>query len=263
MLLLVGMGLNPEKDLPIGSAEALKNCDEVYAESYTNAIPREAIEAVGARAGKKIFFLSRADVEGEKFLVEKAGGKKENSGEKTIALLVPGDPMMATTHVSLILAARKAGVRTKVLHAGSILSAAIGESGLQAYKFGKIVTLPYWRDNYKPVSTLDVIEQNLSRELHTLVLLDIDEKIGPMEPKGALRALLSMADAKKSGDVHPQTPVVVLCRVGYPEQRVLYGSISSILDGHADATPATIIVPAKLHFLEQEYLETCAICCGI
>ncbi len=263
MLLLVGMGLNPKRDLPVGSVEALKGCDLVYAENYTNAIPKEAVEAIGKVIGKNISFLSRGEVEGEKFLVGKAGEKNEKGEEKTIALLVPGDPMIATTHVSLILAARKSGARTKVLHASSILTAAIGESGLQAYKFGKVVTLPYWRENYKPVSTLETIEQNLARDLHTLVLLDIDEKMGPMDPKEGLRTLLCMADEKKDEKINPQTHVVVLCRIGYPEQRVLYGSIASILDGHADATPAAIIVPGKLHFLEQEYLETCAICCGL
>ncbi len=263
MLLLVGMGLDPEHDLPLGSLEALQNADEVYAEVYTNAVSNEAIGAIEKLAAKKIIVLARSDVEGEKLLVSKSAEKDEAGNEKTIALLVPGDPMVATTHVSLILAARKAGVRTKVLHASSILSAAIGESGLQAYKFGKIVTLPYWRENYRPTSTHDVIAENLSRDLHTLVLLDIDEKLGPMDPKVALRTLLSMAEEKGDGKINPQTQVVVLCQAGLPGQRVLYGSISSILDGHADATPAVIIVPAKLHFLEQEYLENCAICCGI
>ena len=50
--------------------------------------------------------------------------------------------MIATTHVDLRLRAHKAGVRTSIVHAASVGSAAAGVAGLQSYKFGRTVTIP-------------------------------------------------------------------------------------------------------------------------
>ncbi|MFA6907741.1 MAG: diphthine synthase, partial [Candidatus Micrarchaeia archaeon] len=177
-LLLVGTGISGERGISLAGLEALRACDKIYAERYTNLVPEGTLARLGALCGKKIALLSREQVEGEKELLEAA--KSES-----VALVVAGDPMIATTHVSLLLSAKRRGVQTEVIHASSVLSAAIGESGLQAYKFGKMVTLAYWRDNYRPMSAYDVISDNLARGLHTLLLLDIDEKLGPMKPSAA------------------------------------------------------------------------------
>src|SRR3989338_10395492 len=171
-LSLVGIGISGEKGISLEGLEELRSCERIFAESYTNLLPEGTIKRLEALVSKPIELLKREDVEGERILLESASSSKT-------ALVVSGDPMIATTHVSLVLAAKKKGIEVKILHASSILSAAIGESGLQAYKFGKTVTLAYLRENYKPMAAYEVISENLLLGLHTLLLLDIDEKLGP------------------------------------------------------------------------------------
>ena len=166
--------------------------------------------------------------------------------------------MIATTHVSLILAAKKKGIAVRILHAASILSAAIGESGLQSYKFGKMVTLAYWRENYKPMTTYEVISENLSRGLHTLLLLDIDEKLGPLRPENAAKLLLEMEKEGKKSIFSQETKLVLLQGIGWENQVKKYTSISELLKikSKKPDPPAIIIVPGKLHFLEDEFLQS-------
>jgi len=180
----------------------------------------------------------------------------EAAGKGTVALVVSGDPMIATTHVSLLLSAKKRGIVTEVIHASSVLSAAIGESGLQAYKFGKTVTLAYWRENYKPMSAYGVISENLSRGLHTLLLLDIDEQLGPMSPSAAADVLLRMESVGKKGIFTPATKLVLLKGMGWKSPTKKYCALSEIAKYDSKEGPAVIIVPSpNLHFLELEALE--------
>lgn len=257
-LSLIGIGIGDEKGISLEGLEELRGCEKIFAESYTNLLPEGTLQRLEKLAGKKIELLSREQVEGEHEILEAASSSH-------VALVVSGDPMIATTHVSLVLAARKRGIEVRITHAASILSAAIGESGLQAYKFGKMVTLAYWRENYKPMTTYDVIAENLSRGLHTLVLLDIDEKLGPMKPSDAARLLLEMEKQGKKGILKPGTKVVLLSALtrgqAHGQSSGKHGKSSFLsidcLKARAcgpSATPAVLIVPGALHFLEKEYL---------
>ena len=249
-LILVGTGIADEKNISLAGLEALRACGMAYAERYTNLQPEGTLMRLEALCGRKITLLSREAVEGEKEILEEAakGG--------TVALVVAGDPMIATTHISLILAAKKRGITAEVIHASSILSVAIGESGLQAYKFGKMVTLAYWRDNYKPMAAYDVIADNLSRGLHTLLLLDIDEKLGPMKPSAAADVLLAMEKEGKKGIFTPETRLVLLKGMGWRSPTKKYCAISALASYDSKEGPAVIIVPsANLHFIELEALE--------
>jgi len=83
-----------------------------------------------------------------------------------------------------------------VIHSSSILSSAIGESGLQAYKFGKSVTLASWKKNYEPITTLEVIRDNLERQLHTLVFVDLDNQ-NPMQIRDIKSTFEKMSEKSK------------------------------------------------------------------
>ena len=85
--------------------------------------------------------------------------------------LVPGDPFIATTHVTLRIDAEKQGIKTRVVHGISIMSAIVSLSGLHNYKFGKTVTVPF-ADNFSE-TPYNVIAQNKKLGLHTLCLLDL------------------------------------------------------------------------------------------
>ncbi len=248
-LSLVGIGTSDEKGISLAGLEELRASDRIFAEGYTNAVPPGTLERLEKLAGKPIALLSREQVEGEKTILQAASSCKT-------ALVVSGDPMIATTHISLVLAAKKSGIRVKIIHAASILSAAIGESGLQAYKFGKTVTLAYWRENYKPMAAYDIISENLARGLHTLLLLDIDEKLGPMAPEAAARLLLDMEKAGGKGILLPETMLVLLQGVGWSQMRKSYLQIRALAASSScsPGQPAILLIPAALHFLEQEAL---------
>ena len=248
-LLLIGTGISDERGITLSGLDALRECSKIYAERYTNLVPDGMLARLEALCGKKITLLSREAVEGEKELLDAA--KNE-----AVALVVAGDPMIATTHISLLLSAKKRGIETEVIHASSVLSAAIGESGLQAYKFGKMVTLAYWRDNYKPMSAYDVISENLSRGLHTLLLLDIDEKLGPMKPSAAADVLLKMEAEGKKGIFGGATKLVLLKGMGWGAPTKKYCALSELAAYDSKEGPAVVIVPsANLHFVELEALE--------
>ena len=247
-LSLVGIGISDEKGISLAGLEELKACPKIFAESYTNLLPEGTLERLEKLVGKKIELLGREQVEGEKAILDAASSSHT-------ALVVSGDPMIATTHVSLVLSAKKRGIKVRIFHAASILSAAIGESGLQAYKFGKTVTLAYWRENYRPMAAYDVIAENLSRGLHTLLLLDIDEKLGPMKPSDAAKLLLEMEKEGKKGILRPETNAVLISRMSWPNQAVAWLPLSEITSGPR-LPPAVMIVPGKLHFLEEEFLSS-------
>ena len=247
-LLLIGIGISDEKGISLAGLEALRACEKIYAENYTNLQPEGTLPRLEQLCGKKITLLGRESVEGEKEILAAASAG-------TVALVTAGDPMIATTHVSLLLAAKKQGIKTEVIHASSVLSAAIGEAGLQAYKFGKTVTLAYWRENYKPMSAYEVISENLARNLHTLLLLDIDEKLGPMKPGAAAEVLLAMEKEGKRGIFTPKTKLVLLKGMGWKAPARAYCGISQLSKYDSKKGPAVLIVPAKLHFLEEEFLS--------
>jgi len=160
MLYLIGLGLN-ESGLSKEGIEIIKKCPTIYLESYTVEFPYEIEEL---KLNKKIIKLKREEVESNK-LIEKA--KKED-----VALLIYGSPLFATTHISLVLEAKKQKIKTKVIYSASIFDA-IAETGLQLYKFGKILSMPQWTKDYQPKSFLDFFEQNESIGAHSLILIDI------------------------------------------------------------------------------------------
>jgi len=249
-LTLVGLGISDEKGISLSGLEELKGCEKIFAESYTNLLPEGTLHRLEKLIEKPIALLSREQVEGERVLLESAMSSKT-------ALVVPGDPMIATTHISLVISAKKKGISVRIRHASSILSAAIGESGLQAYKFGKMVTLAYWRENYKPMAAYDVIAENLSRGLHTLLLLDIDEKLGPMKPSDAAKLLLEMEKAGKKKIMLPETKAVLLQGVGRASPVSSFLPLHELASGSRSGSsdPAILIIPAKFHFLEKEFLD--------
>ncbi len=242
MLSLVGLGI--AYDITLEGLAAARECDELYLESYTMPIEEKEISKLENAIGKKTVRLSREKVEST-FLVGRAKGSN-------VVLLVVGDPLAATTHISLLIDAKRAKVPVRIIHNSSILSAALGKSGLQPYRFGKTVTLAYWRKNYEPVSPLQLIEQNLFGDMHTLLLLDLDPELGPMDAKTALEQLEKME--KKYGK-RVFDKLVVLSRVGHPDEKIAYGTREQLKTKNLGKPPFCFCIPAKLHPLEEEFLS--------
>jgi diphthine synthase len=168
-------------------------------------------------------------------------------------LLVPGDPLIATTHIALRIAAEKQGIKTRVIHGASIVSAAPGLSGLHNYKFGKSVTIPF-PENFSETPYM-VIAQNKGLGLHTLCLLDINvEENRFLGVREALEILLRIEEKRKMGVVTCETLAVGIARAGSPNPTVKAGFVNELLNYDFGGPPYSLIFPGKLHFMEAEAL---------
>lgn len=247
-LVFIGLGLHDAEGVTLRGREEARGCDVVFAEFYTSTLA--GLDEGGLRelAGKDVRILSRAEVEEGRTVLEAAADRR-------VAFLVAGDPMAATTHVDLRLRAAAAGIPTRIVHGVSILTAAAGAVGLQAYKFGRTTTVPYPTESFRPTSPAETVAQNRSAGLHSLVLLDLREDGGFLGPRRALDGLLEAASAIHSDQIGSDTVVVVLSRVGSPDERAVAGPIRRLRDRDLGPPPHCLIIPGPLHFLEREALE--------
>jgi len=245
-LYLVGLGLHDEGDLSLKGLEALKKAERVYFESYTsffNGSPEELSRLIG----KEIITLKRRDLE------EHPEDNVLKAGDA--ALLVMGDPLAATTHSDLILRAKKAGVNVKVIHSSSIQSA-IAETGLQLYKFGRTVTIAYPEGKYFPLSPYDYLQENKTRGLHTLCLLDVKaEENRYMTVPEAVRLLERMEEEKKQKQFGKDTLCVGAARIGGEDAVIRYGPAEKLAALDFGGPPQILIVPGRLHYMEEEMLN--------
>jgi diphthine synthase len=141
-------------------------------------------------------------------------------------------------------------IPTAIIHGASISSAVSGLSGLQNYRFGKSCSVPFPQKNWFPTTPIDVIAQNLSLRLHTLVYLDIqDERY--MTVNEAIDLLERMAAEKKM-----QISLYVgIARAGSYNPIVRAGSAGTLKSVDFGPPVHILIVPAELHDMEQSYLE--------
>jgi diphthine synthase len=173
---------------------------------------------------------------------------------KTV-LLVPGDPLIATTHVELRVRAERTGIKTRVIHGASIISAAIALSGLQNYKFGRSVTIPFSDDGVASETPCNVIRGNLESGLHTFCFLDVRaEEKRFMTIKGASETLLKTNEGKRNSVVTRDRIAVGVARAGSERPVVKADSLGRLLSYEFGDPPHTLIIPGKLHFMEAEAL---------
>lgn len=166
MLTFVGLGLYDERSVTVRGRDAIRKADRVFAETYTSRLIDETIEGVAAHHGVSIERRNRDAIERNPEPVFAAA----ESGDAVF--VTAGDTMISTTHVDLRVRAEKRGIDTRVVNGVSAGTAAIGLSGLQNYRFGKAVTLPFpWAHGGEtvPASVIETVEANRDRGLHTLV----------------------------------------------------------------------------------------------
>jgi diphthine synthase len=253
-LIFVGLGLYDEKDISLRGLEEIKEADAVFAEFYTSLMPGLSIRKLEEMTGKVVNVVSRRVLEEEegKLIFEEAKKGK-------VVFLVPGDPLIATTHVDLRIRAEKRGIKTRVIHGASAVSAVRGISGLQNYKYGKAVTIPFSEKGFVSETPYRVISENKDRGLHTMCYLDIKaEKQKYLTIKEALQTLLELEKLKKEQVVTPRTLVIGVVRAGSIEPVVKAGYLEEVMNHDFGAPPHTLIFPGKLHFMEAEALITLA-----
>ncbi len=244
MLVFIGLGLGMD-GISLRGLEKARESNVVYAELYTSLIPDLELKQLERKIGKSIKIIGRDVIEEnpEKIL--------EQSKKKSTAFLVPGDPMVATTHIDLRLRAAKAGIETRVIHAASIFSAAAGLIGLQSYKFGPSATIPF-PDNLS-TRPYEILAENVKRGLHTLLLLDIRDGRA-MTSKEAIAIMLRLEKRLSKKVFTPDTLLAVVARAGSDDAVVRSDRIEK-LQGRDFDLPNILVVPGKLHFIEAEALR--------
>jgi diphthine synthase len=247
-LVFVGLGLNDEKGISLSGLEESKSADEVFMELYTSLLPDFSLKRLEAMIGKSINILARRDLEednGKLLLTAAETGKA--------VFLIPGDPFIATTHVTLRIEAAKRQIQTRIIHGASIISAIIGLSGLHNYKFGKTVTIPF-RENFSE-TPYNVIVQNKQLGLHTLCLLDlkVDEK-RYLTIKEALTMIREIEQKKKQGVAGDDAFVVGVARAGSNTPSLKADFIADLMNYDFGEPPMTLIFGGQLHFMEAEAL---------
>ncbi len=235
MLYLISLGIWDETDLTLRAIEAIKTCDKVYCELYT-ANWKGSLKPIEKMTGKKIQLLEREIVESD--LIPNEAKKKR------IALLVPGDPLVATTHFQLIQDAKKKHVKTSVIHSSSIYTV-VAETGLSIYKFGRTTTLAYPEKGYDPQSPYEVILLNRKIGLHTLVLLDT--KNNGMTISDAIELLEKM----DKEEILARTKIVAAADMGSTKQIIKYGYAKDLKIKET----GIVVVPSILNYNEEEALK--------
>lgn len=240
MLYLIGLGL-AWQDLSLKALEAINQCNEIYLETYTSVADFSS-SRLSKLIGKEIIELDRKGVEEERHFLKSAH-------LKDTALLVYGDPLSATTHIEILLEAQKKKIPVQVIHSSSVLTA-VGQTGLFLYKFGKTASIPKPEKNYSPESFFDILEQNNSIEAHTLFLLDLNLTLHK-----AIGMLLKIAEKRRSKLFTKDSPCIGCARLGQQAQKIKAGTAKELMKENWGSPPYCLIVPSKLHFIEEEAIK--------
>lgn len=273
MFYVIGLGVGDATDITVKGLGIVKTCDRVYLESYTSILA-VGFEELEEYYGRRILLADRELVENN------ADEILPRTEEENVAFLVVGDPFGATTHSDLILRAREKNVKVKVVHNSSILTA-VGCCGLQLYRFGETVSIPYWSQNWQPSSFYEKILSNRQRDLHTLCLLDIKVKEPTLESIARKKKeyepsrFMSVSEAasqltkileerndkvEEEGAIVKSSAVVGLARVGWDDQRIIVCSLERMSSIDLGPPLHCLIVPAAtLHPLESDFLTLYAL----
>jgi diphthine synthase len=237
MLYLIGTGLGDEKDITVRGLEIVKSCSHVYLECYTNAlsVSKEKLEEF---YGKEVILADRD-------MIEKNSDEiLDKAKDSDVALLIIGDVFAATTHVDFMLRAKGKKVDIEVINNASVLTA-IGEVGLELYKYGKVTSIPFENENVD--TPVNVLKDNQSLGLHTLFLLDLDPKNDNF---------LSFGSAAKyliSKGVGEDVVAIGCAALGTKNKEIKVLKLKDMIE--INKYPQCLIIPGKLHFVEEEALE--------
>ncbi len=247
-LYIIGIGLGDENDITVKGLEIIKNCDLVYLENYTSLL-QCSVEKLEQFYGKKVILAERKTAEQEsKKIIEEAKNKN-------VAFLVIGDPFSATTHIELYKSAIEKNIKVKIINNASILTA-IGITGLQLYKFGRTTSIPFLEEHPNLETPYRVLTENRERGLHTLFLLDLK----PQEKKfmtvnDALEILEKIEEKKKEKIIQKNLLAVGCARLGSDNFIVKAGTLAELKKYDFGTAPHCLIIPGKLHFVEEEMLK--------
>ena len=252
MLWFVGLGISGAKSIPHEALEVLSKADIVYLEQFTSPIGKSDLSKIKKMTNGEFKAAKRWLVEDGNEILKKAKRKK-------VVLLSYGDPYIATTHIELRTRAIQEKIKTYSIHASSSLTSMIGECGLQFYKVGKIATIMSEMNSL--TTPYYVIYKNIIEGNHTVLLLEYNQdKDFFLNPKDALLGLIETEKGQKRNVIDYSTYAIVASRIGFKDQSIISGKISSLKKINFGKPPHTVIIPGRLHFTESDALKKLGNC---
>ena len=256
MLTFVGLGLYDDRSVTVAGRDALQAADRVFAETYTSRLVGAELDDVADALGVEIELRDRAGVERDPEPILDA------AADGDVVFCTPGDPLIATTHTDLRLRAADRGVDTRVHHGVSAESAVASLTGLQNYRFGRAVTLPFpyaHGGDGVPESVREGIEANRERGLHTLAFLDVKAAgSSPVGPDGDQFMTADYAAELLADDWRPDALAVAVARAGGPDPTLAADRLAELADDDFGPPLHALVVPGKLHEIEADALTTFA-----
>ncbi|EPS58751.1 hypothetical protein M569_16063, partial [Genlisea aurea] len=175
----------------------------------------------------------------------------------------------ATTHSDLVVRAKKLKVDVKIIHNASVLNG-IGVCGLQLYRYGETVSLPFFTETWRPDSFYEKIKRNTSLGLHTLCLLDIRVKEPSLESlcrgkkvyepprfmtiNTAIQQLLEVEENRKESAYDGESTCVGLARIGSDDQMIVAGRMKELLEVDFGPPLHCLVIVGETHPIEEEML---------
>ena len=251
MLWFIGLGISGFKSIPNEALDVLSKADIVYLEQFTSPISKSDLTKI-KKSTKGEFKPAK------RWLVEDGKEILENSKKKKVVLLSYGDPYIATTHIELRARAIEEKIKTHSIHAASSLTSMIGECGLHFYKVGRIATVMSEMELTTPYY---VIYKNIIEGNHTVLLLEYNQdKDFFLDPNDALKGLLETEKGQIRNVISTSTYAIVASRIGFKDQTIISGKISSLKKRDFGKPPHTIIIPGRMHFTESDALKVFGEC---
>ena len=252
MLWFIGLGVSGPNSIPKEVEKVIQEADFVYLESFTSPIYKEHEEEIKNLVNGNFKIAKR-------WLVEDGQEILKESKNSTVILLSYGDPYIATTHIELRTRAKVENIETKTVHSASAITSMIGETGLQFYKVGRIVTI---MSEKKSITTpYRIIFKNLIDGLHSIILLEYnqDENFF-LDPKDAILNLLDVEKEQKRNVINNNTFAIVVSRIGFKTQKITSGKFTDLLNIDFGEPPHSIIITGKLHFTESDAISVLTEC---
>ncbi|KAJ0024266.1 hypothetical protein Pint_09391 [Pistacia integerrima] len=309
MLYIIGLGLGDEKDITLRGLEAVRKCEKVYIEAYTSLLSF-GLSTDGISTLEKLY-ETPVTVADREMVEEKADAILSEARLSDVAFLVVGDPFgysqllfvssllefvifyflesltnasklfgssllnmglgsLATTHSDLVVRAKKLGVQVQVVYNASVMNA-VGICGLQLYRYGETVSIPFFTETWRPDSFYEKIQGNRSLGLHTLCLLDIRVKEPSFESlcrgkkqyepprfmtiNTAIEQLLEVEQIRGESAFNEDTDCVGFARLGSEDQMIVAGTMRQLQKVDFGEPLHCLVIVGKTHPVEEEMLD--------
>ncbi|XP_031283120.1 probable diphthine methyl ester synthase isoform X1 [Pistacia vera] len=268
MLYIIGLGLGDEKDITLRGLEAVRKCEKVYIEAYTSLLSF-GLSTDGISTLEKLY-ETPVTVADREMVEEKADAILSEARLSDVAFLVVGDPFGATTHSDLVVRAKKLGVQVQVVYNASVMNA-VGICGLQLYRYGETVSIPFFTETWRPDSFYEKIQGNRSLGLHTLCLLDIRVKEPSFESlcrgkkqyepprfmtiNTAIEQLLEVEQIRGESAFNEDTDCVGFARLGSEDQMIVAGTMRQLQKVDFGEPLHCLVIVGKTHPVEEEMLD--------